>query len=256
MKTVILAGGYGSRLAEQTELRPKPLVDIGGRPILWHIMNIYAAQGHTEFIVALGYKGELIKSYFLNYYHLQSDLSISLATNDVKVHARQSEAWLLHLIETGLNTQTGGRLKRLKELIGDETFMMTYGDGVANIDLSALLTAHQQAGRLATVTAVRPPARFGGLTFDGDQVTRFMEKPQLGEGWISGGFFVLEPRVLDYIESDETMFEREPLERLACDGELSVYCHDGFWQGMDTLRDARLLDNFWSSGEAPWKIWS
>jgi glucose-1-phosphate cytidylyltransferase len=186
---------------------------------------------------------------------LQSDLSLCLATNDVKVHARQSEDWLLHLIDTGLKTQTGGRLRRLKAFVGDETFMMTYGDGVANIDLTALLEAHRRRGRLATVTAVRPPARFGGLTVDGDQVTRFIEKPQLGEGWISGGFFVLEPRVLDYIQDDETLFEREPLERLAADGELTVYCHDGFWQGMDTLRDARLLESFWSSGEAPWKIW-
>ena len=256
MKTVILAGGAGTRLLEETTVRPKPMVEIGGWPILWHIMNIYAAYGYREFIVALGYKGEVIRNYFLNYYFLRNDLSIHLADGRVEVHNDSGrEDWLVHLIDTGLHTQTGGRLRRLAAHIGRETFMMTYGDGVANVNIGQLVDFHRRHGKLATVTAVRPPARFGGLTFDGDLVARFAEKPQIGEGWINGGFFVLEPRVLDYVAGDDTLFEREPLERLAQEGQLVAYRHPDFWQCMDTLRDVRLLESLWEGGNAPWKVW-
>ncbi len=255
MKVVILAGGYGTRLQEETAVRPKPMVEIGGRPLLWHIMRIYAAYGHTEFFIALGYKGEVIKQYFLTYYLYHHSFRIDLATGRVQVYNGTPENWTVHLIDTGLETQTGGRLKRLAPFLGRETFLMTYGDGVADVDLDALVAFHRRHGRLATVTAVRPPARFGGLTFDGDRVVRFVEKPSLGEGWINGGFFVLEPGVLDYIAGDATPFEGEPLERLAADGQLVAYRHPGFWQCMDTLRDVRLLESLWQSGEAPWKVW-
>lgn len=255
MKVVILAGGYGTRLQEETAVRPKPMVEIGGRPLLWHIMQIYAAYGHTEFFIALGYKGEVIKQYFLTYYLYHHSFRIDLATGRVQVYNGTPENWTVHLIDTGLETQTGGRLKRLAPFLGRETFLMTYGDGVADVDLDALVAFHRRHGRLATVTAVRPPARFGGLTFDGDRVVRFVEKSSLGEGWINGGFFVLEPGVLDYIAGDVTPFEGEPLERLAADGELMAYRHQGFWQCMDTLRDVRLLESLWQSGEAPWKVW-
>lgn len=255
MKVVILAGGYGTRLQEETAVRPKPMVEIGGRPLLWHIMRIYAAYGHTEFFIALGYKGEVIKQYFLTYYLYHHSFRIDLATGRVQVYNGTPENWTVHLIDTGLETQTGGRLKRLAPFLGRETFLMTYGDGVADVDLDALVAFHRRHGRLATVTAVRPPARFGGLTFDGDRVVRFVEKPSLGEGWINGGFFVLEPGVLDYIAGDATPFEGEPLERLAADGQLVAYRHQGFWQCMDTLRDVRLLESLWQSGEAPWKVW-
>ncbi|HET6566578.1 MAG TPA: glucose-1-phosphate cytidylyltransferase [Rhodothermales bacterium] len=256
MKTIILAGGFGTRLAEETSVKPKPMIEIGGKPVLWHIMNIYACQGFSEFVVALGYLGEAIKSYFLQYYYLSNDFSIELGTGRMDVHDGRRENWKVHLVDTGLNTMTGGRLKRLKEWIGNETFMVTYGDGVANIDLNALLTWHRQHGRLATVTAVRPPARFGGLNFNGNLVARFTEKPQIGEGWVNGGFFVLEPEVLDYIDSDETSFEREPLERLANDDQLVAFRHESFWQCMDTLRDVRMLDQLWANQQAPWRIWT
>lgn len=256
MKTVLLAGGFGTRLAEHTDVTPKPMVHVGGRPMLWHIMNIYAAHGHDEFVVALGYKGDVVKQYFLNYYYLRNDLSIDLGTGEMQVHDGHPEAWKVDLVDTGLNTMTGGRLKRLKPWIGDATFMMTYGDGVANVDVNALLTCHRAHGRLATVTAVRPPARFGGLRFDGSRVAEFTEKPQIGEGWINGGFFVLEPEVLDYIDGDDTLFERDPLERLAADGQLTVYRHEAFWQCMDTLRDVHLLDRLWNEGQPPWKVWN
>jgi len=252
MKVVILAGGTGSRLQEETIVKPKPMVEIGGRPMLWHIMKIYEQYGYTEFVIALGYRGEVIKNYFLNYYYLCNDLTIHLADGQVKVHDGGHENWLIHLVDTGLHTQTGGRIKRLAPWIDAQTFMMTYGDGVADIDIRELVAFHRRHGRLATVTAVRPPARFGGLRFQGDQVARFEEKPQIGEGWINGGFFVLEPGVLDYIEGDETIFEREPLERLAAEGQLMAYRHEGFWQCMDTLRDVRLLESLWESGKAQW----
>jgi glucose-1-phosphate cytidylyltransferase len=255
MKVVILAGGLGTRLQEETTVKPKPMVEVGGQPILWHLMNIYATFDYKEFVLALGYKGEVIKNYFLNYYYLRNSFSIGLAGGRVEVHDGEREDWNVHLIDTGLNTDTGGRIKRLANWIGDETFMMTYGDGVANIDIAKLVEFHRQHGKLATVTAVRPPSRFGGIIFNGDQVVRFVEKPQIGEGWINGGFFVLEPGVLDYIEGDRTIFEQEPLERLAEDGQLMAYRHDDFWQCMDTLRDVRLLESLWQQGIAPWKVW-
>lgn len=255
MKVVILAGGLGTRLQEETTVRPKPMVEIGGRPMLWHIMNIYAAHGYKEFIVALGYKGEVIKDYFLNYYYRRNSLSVRLENGHVDVHDGGREDWVVHLVDTGLRTQTGGRVKRLASWIGDETFMFTYGDGVADINIRELVDFHQRHGKLATVAAVRPPGRFGGLNLDGDLVARFAEKPQIGEGWINGGFFVLEPEVLDYIEGDAIAWEREPIERLAKEGQLAAYRHDGFWQCMDTLRDVRLLESLWAEGQAPWKVW-
>ncbi|MBM2821856.1 MAG: glucose-1-phosphate cytidylyltransferase [Thermoleophilia bacterium] len=250
-----MAGGLGTRLVEETEVTPKPMVEIGGSPILWHIMKIYAACGFNEFVVALGYKGTTIKNWFLNYQYLASDLSIGFRTGAVDLHDGDREDWLVHLVDTGLHPQTGGRLKRLESWIRDGTFMMTYGDGVADVDVGKLLEFHRGHGKLATVTAVRPPARFGGLSFEGDHVTRFAEKPQIGEGWINGGFFVLEPQVLDYIDGDDTKFEHEPLERLAEAGQLVAYRHEGFWQCMDTLRDVRLLQSLWESGDVPWKVW-
>jgi len=253
MKVVILAGGLGTRLQEETTVRPKPMVEIGGRPILWHIMKIYAAAGLREFVVALGYKGEVIKQYFIDYHRLRSDVSVNLRSGKVVTHDDAPEDWNVHMVETGQRTETGGRLKRLKKWIGDETFLMTYGDGVADIDVARLVEFHRSHGRLATVTAVRPPARFGALTISGDRVTAFSEKPQMGEGWINGGFFAFEPRVLDYISGDETLLEREPLERLAMDGQLMVHRHSGFWQGMDTLRDVRHLETLWQTGSAPWQ---
>ncbi len=252
MKTIILAGGVGTRLQEETAVKPKPMVEIGGRPMLWHIMSIYARQGFKEFVVALGYKGEIIKDYFLNYYYQRSSLSIDLGSGQVDVRDGDREDWLVHLADTGQGTQTGGRIKRLKSWLSDETFMFTYGDGVGDVDLKALLEFHKSHGKLATVTAVRPPARFGALNMEGHFISRFSEKPQAGEGWINGGFFVLEPQVLDYIERDQTIWEREPMERLAAEGELVAYRHDGFWQCMDTLRDVYYLEELWSSGQAPW----
>lgn len=256
MRTVILAGGFGTRLAEETESRPKPMVEIGGRPILWHIMSIYAAQGHKEFVVALGYRGDVIKHYFLHDYYFRNDFSIHLDTGAVDVCDGPRADWLVHLVDTGLGSETAGRLRRLQRWVGGETFMMTYGDGVGNVDIADLLAFHREHGKLATVTAVRPPSRFGGLTMDGDLVARFVEKPQIGEGWINGGFFVLEPEVLDYIPDDQTNFEQETLERLAKDEELVAYRHYQFWQCMDTLRDLRLLRDLWDRGESPWRVWS
>ena len=255
MKVIILAGGVGTRLQEETAIKPKPMVKIGEQPILWHIMKTYAHYSFKEFLVTLGYKGEVIKSHFLNYYHLSNNLSITLNDGNIDVHAGRREDWTVHLINTGLHTQTGGRIKRVAPWIGNQRFMMTYGDGLANIDIQDLVSFHRQHGKLATITAVRPSARFGSLEFDGDLVVKFAEKPQVGEGWINGGFFVLEPEVLDYIRGDETTFERESLERLAADGQLVAYKHAGFWQCMDTLRDVRLLEGYWQSGKAPWKVW-
>lgn len=256
MKTVILAGGLGTRLAEETGLRPKPMVEVGGRPMLWHIMHLYAHHGFQEFAVALGYKGEVVKDYFLRFHALSSDLTVDLATGGVKIHGGVPESWRVHLMDTGPQTQTGGRVKRLVPLLkGEDTFLLTYGDGLANVDIKALVAFHKAHGKLATVTAVRPPARFGGLALEGERVARFAEKPQAGEGWINGGFFVLDRRVLDYIEGDDTLWEREPLERLAAEGQLMAYRHEGFWQPMDTLRERNLLEELWQSGKAPWKVW-
>jgi glucose-1-phosphate cytidylyltransferase len=255
MKVVILAGGLGTRLKEETIVKPKPMVEIGGHPILWHIMNIYASQGFNEFIIALGYKAEFIKDFFINYrYHRQS-LSVQLKNGNVVVHDGTIEDWTVHLVDTGDKTQTGGRIKRLAPYIGNERFMLTYGDGVSNINLKNLLDFHEKHGKLATLTAVRPPARFGGLNLKGDLIDKFSEKPQTGEGWINGGFFVLEPQILDYIEGDEMPWERQPLEHLARDEQLAAYRHEDFWQCMDTLRDVQRLDTLWSTGDAPWKVW-
>ena len=252
MKTVLLAGGLGTRLAEESESKPKPMVEVGGRPILWHIMRSYAARGFKEFVVALGYRGDVIKRYFLDYFYLRNNLSIDLRTNQIAVQGSDCEDWIVHLRDTGLETQTGGRLRRLLEELRGETFMMTYGDGVCSVDPQVLLDFHRRHGKLATITAVRPPARFGGLVFDGDVVAQFSEKPQVGEGWINGGFFVLEPETLDYIDADDTIFERSPLERLARDGQLIAYRHEGFWQCMDTLRDVRLLNSLCDGKLPPW----
>jgi glucose-1-phosphate cytidylyltransferase len=254
MKTIILAGGLGTRLAEETVLRPKPMVEIGGHPILWHILNIYSAHGFKDFVIACGYKAEVIKEYFCNYFLYDGDIQVELARNKMEVSNRRAPDWKVAMIDTGIDTMTGGRVKRLKPHLG-ETFMMTYGDGVGNVDVARLVAFHKSHGKLATITAVRPPARFGGLEFEGDRIVRFSEKPQIGEGWINGGYMVLEPRVLDFIDGDDTIFERAPMERLAAAGELVAFRHDGFWQPMDTLREKQLLESLWQSGKAPWKTW-
>ena len=255
MKVAILAGGLGSRLQEETTVRPKPMVEIGGKPILWHILNIYAAHGFDEFVVALGYKGEFVKDYFLNFFALNNDLTVDLSSGASQVHRGNGPSWQVHLVDTGPSTQTGGRVKRLGHLLRGQTFMLTYGDGVADLDLRKLVEFHRSHGKLATVTAVRPPSRFGSFILDGHRITRFEEKPQTGEGWINGGFFVLEPGVLDLVEGDDTIWERAPMEKLAASGELMAYRHDGFWQAMDTLRERRVLEDLWASGKAPWKVW-
>jgi glucose-1-phosphate cytidylyltransferase len=255
MKVVILAGGLGTRLMEETIIRPKPMVEIGGKPMLWHIMNIYASHGFNDFIVACGYKGELIKEYFHNFVIHSSDYVIDMRDGSREVLNASKENWRVAAIDTGATTMTGGRLRRLKQWIGDETFLVTYGDGVGNIDIGELVKFHRAHGKIATVTAVRPPARFGTLLLDGDKVSEFSEKPQVGEGWINGGFFVLEPSVFDCIDSDETSFEREPLERLARSGNLMARRHEGFWHPLDTMRDRQLLESMWEKGDAPWKVW-
>lgn len=255
MKVVILAGGFGTRLSEETEVRPKPMVEIGGRPILWHIMKHYSHHGFNEFVLALGYREDVVKRFFLDYQDLSGSLTISLRERKVEVHDNHPEDWRIDLVDTGLETQTGGRLRRLRRFVGGGTFMMTYGDGVSDVDLRDLLGFHKSHGRLATLTAVRPPARYGALKFEGDRVSEFTEKPQIGEGWVNGGFYVLEPEVLDYIGGDEVAWEYDPLAALAREGQLVAYKHPTFWQCMDTLRDKRLLDALWGQGRAPWKSW-
>jgi glucose-1-phosphate cytidylyltransferase len=254
LKVAILAGGTGSRLAEETETKPKPMVEIGGIPIMWHIMNHYAAYGHKDFVIALGYKGEVIKRYVIDQTELGHDLSVSLADGKVKIHKAETVDWNIRLVDTLLPTQTGGRIKRLAPYLGNSTFMLTWGDGVSDIDLDELLAFHRSHGKLATLTAVRPPARFGHLELNGNKITEFSEKPQAQEGWINGAFFVLEPEIFDYIDGDATHFEKEPLERLARAGQLMAYRHESFWQCMDTIRERILLETLWQSGNAPWKI--
>lgn len=255
MKVVILAGGFGTRLQEETVLKPKPMVEVGGYPVLWHIMKIYANYGFKEFVVTLGYRGDVIKDYFLNYRQRIHDLTINLKTGYVEIRDGNGEDWLIHLVDTGLSSMTGGRIRRAAHLLRDEPFMLTYGDGVADIDISALVSYHQSQGKLATVTAVRPPSRFGGLDIHQGAVTQFTEKPQIGEGWINGGFFVLHPEVINYIDSDLTPWEKKPLETLSSTNQLAAYKHDGFWQCMDTVRDVKMLQELWDTGQAPWKIW-
>ena len=256
MKVVILAGGLGTRLAEETEVIPKPMVEIGGRPILWHIMKHYAHFGHKEFYIALGYKADVIKNFFMNYASFNSSLTVDLSTGQVQRHGNGAEDWIVHLIDTGMESNTGGRLKRIQPWLGDETFMITYGDGVSNVNLDKLIEFHNDHGTIGTVTAVRPPARFGGIVIDGHTASSFSEKPQIGEGWINGGFFVYEPGIFNYIEGDSSSLESNALESLAADRQLVVYKHEDFWQCMDTLRDKHLLERLWQSGCAPWKVYA
>lgn len=257
IKVAILAGGVGTRLGEETAVRPKPMIEIGGTPILWHIMRHYSHYGYQEFVIALGYRGEYIKKYFADYCTLQDNLTINIKNGDVRRHGNHDRpGWTVDLIDTGSATLTGGRIKRLAPYMGDQTFMLTWGDGVSNVNLDELLEFHRSHGKLATLTAVRPTARFGHLDLDGNMITEFSEKPQTSEGWINGAFFVLEPGIFDYIEGDRTSWEKDPMEQLAKDGQLMAYKHVGFWQCMDTLRDKHLLNELWDSGEAPWKIWT
>ncbi|MFW6122273.1 MAG: glucose-1-phosphate cytidylyltransferase [Petrotogales bacterium] len=255
IKVGILAGGFGSRLAEETEIKPKPMVEIGGRPILWHIMMHYAHFGFKNFVIALGYKGEVIKKYIVDYCALESNLTVNLKNGKVSIHDSPKQDWTVDLVDTGINTQTGGRIKRLSPYLGNQTFMLTWGDGVSDVNLRDLLAFHKSHGKLATLTAVRPPARYGYMKFKGNRVMQFTEKPQIGEGWINGAFFVLEPGIFEYIDEDDTVWEREPLERLAKDGQLMAFRHTSFWQCMDTLREKYILESLWQRRKAPWKIW-
>lgn len=255
MKAVILAGGLGTRLAEETVLRPKPMVEIGGKPILWHIMKGYAHFGIDDFVICLGYKGYMVKEYFANLALHNSDVTINLAQNRVELHQNQSEPWNITLVDTGEQTLTGGRLRRIRRVLDDEDFCMTYGDGVASIDIAALLAFHREERCLATVTAVRPPGRFGRLDLQGRRATGFQEKPRGDADWINGGFFVIAPAALDHITDDDTLWEKEPMEHLATSGQLAAFRHDGFWQPMDTLRDKNHLEQLWATGQAPWKLW-
>lgn len=255
MKVAILAGGFGSRLAEETEVKPKPMVEIGGKPILWHIMMHYHRYGFDEFVIALGYKGDYIKRWMRDFFTMDGHMTVKTATGEIEVKNNRTPNWTIHLVETGLGTLTGGRIKRLAPWLGDDTFMLTWGDGVSDVDLDQLLAFHKSHGKLATMTAVRPPARYGHLEFEGDRIKEFNEKPQTSEGWINGAFFVCEPHVVDYIDGDAIMWENEPLERLAAEGELMAYKHGSFWQCMDTLREKHLLEKLWQSGNPPWKTW-
>jgi len=255
MKAIILAGGLGTRISEETNLKPKPMIEIGGKPILWHIMKDYSFYGIQDFIICLGYKGYLIKEYFANYFFHQSDVTFDMNENKTSIHSHHCEPWRVTLVDTGEDSMTGGRLKRVQEYVGQETFCFTYGDGVGDIDIGKLITFHQSQGTLATLTAVQPPGRFGALELHKNRVLSFREKPQGDRSWINGGFFVLEPEVFDFIRDDSTVWEREPLEQLAKSEQLSAYRHKGFWQPMDTLRDKIKLEQLWDSGNAPWKVW-
>ncbi len=256
MKAVILAGGLGTRLAEETAIKPKPMVEIGGRPLLWHILKIYSAHGIQDFIICLGYKGYVIKEYFANYFLHMSDVTFHMDSNRMEVHQNQSEPWRVTLVDTGDHTMTGGRLKRVRHFLGDEDFCFTYGDGLADVDIGRLVAFHQAGGKLATVTAVQPPGRYGALRLDEAAVRGFVEKPEGDGGWINGGFFVLSPKVIDAIAGDATPWEQEPMQRLAAEGHLGAYRHQGYWQAMDTLRDRNQLEELWASGAAPWKVWA
>ena len=255
MKTVILAGGLGTRISEESHLRPKPMIEIGGKPMLWHIMKIYSAHGLNDFIICLGYKGYMIKEYFANYHLHMTDVTFDIKANRMEVHENFADPWRVTLIDTGDDTMTGGRLRRVTRYLGDEDFCFTYGDGVSDIDLSGLVRFHKAKGKLATLTAVQPPGRYGALAIESERVSRFQEKPDGDKSWINGGFFVLSPKVIDYISGDTTPWEREPLERLAAEGQVSAYTHHGFWQAMDTLREKNYLEQLWSSGKPPWKVW-
>jgi glucose-1-phosphate cytidylyltransferase len=256
MKTVILAGGLGSRLSEETMNRPKPLIEIGGRPILWHIMKIYSSFGLNDFVICLGYKGYLIKEFFANYFLHMSDVTIDLASNKINVHRNESEPWRVTLVDTGEGTMTGGRIKRIRPYVENEDFCLTYGDGVADVDVSALVEFHRKEGAHASLTAMQPPGRFGALSVSGKRVVRFQEKPTGDNAWVNGGFFVCSPRVFDYIEGDDSVWEREPLERLSAEGQLATFFHRGFWQPVDTLRDRNHLQELWDGGQAPWQVWN
>ncbi len=256
MKAVILAGGLGTRISEETTVRPKPMVEIGGKPVLWHIMKIYSTHGVNDFVICLGYKGYLIKEYFANYFLHMSDVTFDMTENRMDVHHASAEPWRVTLVDTGDGTMTGGRLKRVSNYLGDEDFCFTYGDGLSNVDVRRSIAFHHSQGTLATVTAVQPPGRFGSLDLDRNRITGFKEKPQGDGGWINGGFFVLSPRVIDFIDGDATIWEREPIERLARESQLSAFRHDGFWQPLDTLRDKIALEELWQSGRAPWKVWA
>ncbi|MEO7433190.1 MAG: glucose-1-phosphate cytidylyltransferase [Dokdonella sp.] len=255
MKAVILAGGFGTRISEESAVRPKPMIQIGGKPVLWHVLKLYSQHGIHDFIICLGYKGYMVKEYFANYFLHTSDVTFDLARNKMEVHHRHAEPWRVTLVDTGEQTQTGGRLKRAAEYLDSETFCFTYGDGLSNVDMTAQIAFHRERGTLATVCAVQPPGRFGALDIDGHRISRFTEKPQGDGSWINGGFFILERDALHHIGGDETVWEREPLEALARDGQLSAYTHEGFWQPMDTLRDKIKLEELWQSGDAPWKTW-
>lgn len=256
MKAVILAGGLGTRISEESHLRPKPMIEIGGKPILWHIMKIYSSHGINDFVICLGYKGYVIKEYFANYFLHMSDVTFDMASNTMEVHEKHVEPWRVTLVDTGENSMTGGRLRRVKDYLGGDTFCFTYGDGISDIDIRETLTAHKKSGKIATVTAIQPPGRYGALDIQGNTVQCFQEKPAGDGAWINGGFFVLEPQVFDYLHSDEDAFEAKPLMQLAEDGQLNAYQHDGFWQAMDTLRDKNQLEALWRNNEAPWKLWS
>ncbi|MEX1663752.1 glucose-1-phosphate cytidylyltransferase [Thioclava sp. 15-R06ZXC-3] len=256
MKAVILAGGLGTRISEESHLRPKPMIEIGGRPILWHIMKLYGHYGITEFVICCGYKGYIIKEYFKNYFLHMSDVTFDMRDNKMEVHQQNAEPWRVTLIDTGEQTQTGGRLRKVADHIGDETFCLTYGDGVSDVNIAALLSFHKAGGREATVTAVQPAGRFGAIELLNDRVSHFIEKPEGDGRWISGGFFVCEPSVLSRIEGDATIWEREPLESLAREGQLSAYRHDGFWAAMDTMRDRKVLEALWAEDRAPWRVWT